>query len=234
MKVYIFGVKDKFDFADPKPIDDFHDEMYHGYNLRGKIDNNEIIYVIGDEILAPLKLVKNVYNIGEIFMPGRMNVVVSSKLKDELSGLPNIKYHEVEYYKLFEYPFCENDFSFKNIKGYDYIPYNFAQKVRGNNRLKCKIDSFFEIISYKYKDIVNNFNNLSEYNLAMDNSEEFYIEKLGLSVELIEKHPILWCRKYIINEIVYNVLKPYFNPYYFWVKEFDLADDSNPKSKLVI
>ncbi len=84
MKIYIIGRKLPPDHKESRPIDAFHYDMFHGYNLRMPTD-----YALNEKIKSPLKLVKNAYKISDLFNPN-LDFVVSERLKQKIEIFPHI------------------------------------------------------------------------------------------------------------------------------------------------
>ncbi len=134
MKIYIIGNKDAFIYKPPRPIDEFHEVMFHGYNCRGLHDNDQSYYFLHDANIKPSRLIKNTFNISDFFMPNGNILVVSKKIKIELNRFSYIEYEKVKFEKLLHYEYHENDFSYKKLNGYK-DPYDFIKKIKKKHEI---------------------------------------------------------------------------------------------------
>ncbi len=231
MIIYIIGIKFEYG-TEEDPIHSFHEEMFHGENLRYVDGLLKPDYHLGEEIKSPMKIIKNVYKMPKLFSPD-LSLVVSEQLREKLSTFPHIEFVKVEFVKLFEFPYEPNDFSFYDIKGFK-TPDKFIKKQRHNKKLKDKIGDYYEMVIARYRDFVDNFKNLSTYKLSIDYFDDEEMNELGFSKELLDEYPIFRKWGTIFTEPVFNILKDYIDPNYYFVKQYDLSEGPNPQSKMII
>lgn len=100
-------------------FDVFHVTMHQGVAFRdGKPCPAYELYRLPGHVnqWPPLKIAKNVYDMGDIIKPCS-ELVVSSEVKQILKGVKKIKFKEVEFEVLFNVPYELEDFShWKKIK----------------------------------------------------------------------------------------------------------------------
>jgi len=223
MKIYIIGKK----YGVECPGDDFQFAMFFGEDLR-----KETSYALGDKPLPPARLVKNVYKLADWFNPN-LNFIISERLKQKLGNFKNIGFQEVEYVKLFEYPYADDDFSHWDIKGYKDVD-SFIKKLKHDKKLKAKIGKYYELLIPRYKDVVNQYNDLTEYKISLDFDDKFDIYVLILSEKFMNIYPVLWMMETIFNEQIYEIVKEYINPSFYYIKEYDLSEGPEPRSRRIM
>jgi hypothetical protein len=221
-QIYIIGQKHGIDC----PGDDFQFAMFFGEDLR-----KETGYALGDKPLPPARLVKNVYKLADWFNPN-LNFIVSERLKQKLSNFQNIGFQEVEFVKLFEYPYADDDFSHWDIKGYKDVD-SFIKKLKNDKKLKDKIGKYYELLIPNYKDIVNQYNDLKEFKLSLNIRDKYDIYILKLSEKFLKDYPVFWMMKTICIEEIYEAIREYINPSFYYIKEYDLSEGPEPKSRRI-
>ena len=232
MIIYIIGNK-LAGYLDNPTIHTFQGEMFCGENIRYVNGLLKPDYNLGEEIKSPMKLIKNVYKMPDLFSPHSTVFVVSEKLRKQLAIFPHIEFVKVEFIKLFEFPYEPNDFSFYDIKGFKN-PESFIKKQRHNKKLKDQIGDYYEMVIARYQDFADKFKNLNTCKLSIDYFDDEEMNELGFSKELLDEYPIFWEWKTILTEPVFDVLKDYIDPNYYFVKQYDLSEGPNPQSKMII
>jgi len=205
-------------FGEELPIDAFHAEMFHGsYSRAGVPDYYCENYRPDSSLEHPLYLTKNTYRIGDLFEPTG-SIIVSERMKDRLSVLPNIAFLRVRFEKLFEFPYAEGDFSI-----YDDPDFRRAEDLIASlphrPELEQQLQPYYELLVYRHQDVQLIFDDLTV--VKMQIPESVYFDEpmvAGLSVAMLEQFPILWHdHGVILAEKAYMILKDSIRPPYFSV-----------------
>ena len=86
----------------------------------------------------------------------------------------------------------------------------------------------------RYKDVANQYNDLTEYKISLSAWDEFNIHILKLSEKFLNDYPIFRMIKTIFNEQIYEIVKEYINPSFYYIKEYDLSEGTEPKSRRIM
>jgi len=159
-------------FGEELPIDAFHAEMFHGsYSRAGVPDYYCENYRPDSSLEHPLYLTKNTYRIGDLFEPTG-SIIVSERMKDRLSVLPNIAFLRVRFEKLFEFPYAEGDFSI-----YDDPDFRRAEDLIASlphrPELEQQLQPYYELLVYRHQDVQLIFDDLTVVKMQIPESVYF-------------------------------------------------------------
>lgn len=148
-------VAKKVAFGSPSGLSEYHATMFHGEVLNTVLKDNNL----GDALVYPLQLEKNVYDMKWILKPSR-NLVVPESVKEKLSGVANISFYEVVFRKLFFMAYRKGDLSFAPD---DYRDRGAWLKAFPHvQRLHHEIEKFFELIVPAHPRVVQEFTDLKD------------------------------------------------------------------------
>lgn len=127
---------------------------------------------------------------------------------------------------------------------YELVVPNLMEIADKFNDLKTYEISFeigFELEKYQHLDKYKKEIPYKIYK-KLTPAEEMYVRgdmveqmtEIQMSESMFETYPIIWWKKTMFNEAAFSIIKEHLNSTYFYVKEYDLADDPKPKPKKIL
>jgi hypothetical protein len=199
--------------------------MFHGDAL-GDLDAN--MHHLGDNRREPLRLIRNIWRVPEVFMPTNCGaLVVSSALKDELSGLPNLEFQQVEFSKKISFPYQAGDFSFYDTPIFARDqgiadPRRFMDQFAAIEEATPDLGPYYELIVARHVEIRDHFRNLINVKIKTYSCAQF---ELALSAELVRNYPIFKHGCHFASGGAWEFLAEHIDWQYFRRTEIELEDD---------
>lgn len=197
-----YYIDKKIDFDGTK-LSLFDSHMFHGAAKRPNAEYPLLDYNIGDKIEFPVHLIRNTYNIPEMFLPNT-NLIISEEIKEYLEPFPGLGFFKVQYLKLFYKEYEEG--KSKDIEIEDWMDH-----FQHDLKLESTLNPYFELIVPRYSVIEDKFDNKKSYSVESDISSF----KIELNDELFKKYPIFWHESIFVREDLYRYLESKINKNHF-------------------
>jgi hypothetical protein len=201
----IFHVIDKTP-SKPRVFDAFHYDMFHG----GQVEPLRKIQP-GVAPTTPLRLWKNVHRIAPLFQP-HTRWVVSENAKAAFAGMPNVDFLEVQFARLFHYPYQARDFSHWNGRQTWYEIEPIIEDAPHDPALQGSIGRFWEVIVPRHMDVHVKYGGLKRFQFDIPGQE---ILDVALSARMLEDYPILWDGPHVLSNVAYSRVAPFVDWDYF-------------------
>ncbi len=188
------------------------------------------VNILGHKRLSPLRIVRNIYRIPELwFVEG--NMVVSDNLKQQIEGMPHIEFQKVTFDKLFNVPWQDGGEALaKMLHPGDTGFEGFVQSaVPIDGPPEEVVGEYHEVILATYEDrAVPREWPGGEKVIASDVAMGFFNEyvepfELGVSSELLKQYPLFYhpdgC--HVMSEDIYRVFGAHLVPLYYRMAALD-------------
>lgn len=206
-------------FSASNRIGPFHSAMFHGWSTP------DLRHNLGGDLSVPLRLKRNCYAMPEIFSPVG-NLVVSDRIRNELSWVPNVEFLRVELGKLFSFPYAAGKFTARagELDPLASNPEILADRLPNKPELRRTVGSYFEIVSSRISDLQMKYGDLKRYNCSFKYTAAHADLELLLSRRLLIDNPIVWQFKVILADRVFDIVSPFLNLDYYEIQELTIGE----------
>ncbi len=186
----------------PPKLDTVHAKLFAGVVSR----DQEMGTIWTAAKLPPLRVVKNVYGLGDLF-PADCQFCISEKLLPPLRAVCSAVFRPVEISLAYHYPFApgdmgfERDDAFKSNESSDGIAMRFAQKYR----VPSPDLRYYEVVAPCVADVKSEYCDWKTLELG-DLSRGVCIEDIDISPTMIEHHGMCSSGGYQMSDAVYEIL----------------------------
>lgn len=206
MNYHIVSVRSRFIDTSIRSI---HAHFFHGKAKRGGFFPTANDYRITHEPDKPLRLHKNVYNIGNVFAP-EFELVVSNLVAKRLARIPNLELLPVQFELLYGYPYEIGDLGcgFKTSDAQE----RFIDGRKDDPALHSNIGTFYQLEMLPVRSIREQYRDTAPTTVELD-SESYQIP---ISSDIFTSHPAYSLGgSTIMSNAVYECLEPYVDWTYF-------------------
>lgn len=212
-------------FIGSPTIREFHYVMFHGVVVADEDEDTESVVarVLGSNNVQPLRMMRNMFNSPDVLAP-EANFVVSERVRDALSELPNIAFLPIECKKLIHYPYRLGDFSWYDdpeCRRPDDL-YSLLDTVSETDPFD---PSYAEILTPRLGDIQPSFSGLLSVDAEIGSAGFRERTSIMLNAELLASYPILSTPDTnVFSSVAFAILKPYLDPNFFAITEVELPE----------
>ncbi len=172
--------------------------------------------------LPPLRVVKNLYGLGDLF-PADYQFCISEKLLPPLRAVCSAVFRPVEISLAYYYPFApgdmgfERDDAFKSNESSDGIAMRFAQKYR----VPSPDLKYYEVVAPCVADVQSEYCDWKDFRLG-DLSRGVVNHGAVISRTMIEHHGMCISAGYQMSDVVYAILRENFAWPFFWTTSINI------------
>lgn len=217
----VYFLKKVVRFVDSPLIREFHYDMFHGAVVGGRPVPVQRYHCAPG--LQPLRLALNVWGLSHVICPG-VNLVVSQRVRDALSGFPNMAFLPARIEKVVECEFHLGDFSWYESPACDR-PRDFLLSVLPDVQAQYpNVGPYFELLPARLADLQSQFDRgvaLGIPTLVQDDPD---MATLELSAEMVMSYPYIFSPEAdVLSEQVFDRLSPYLSRIFFNVASVEIG-----------
>jgi hypothetical protein len=202
-------------------VSSYHYAMFHGLAERGgKEYPHDTSAWANSESSASLLISRTVRRIPEISRPST-HLVVSERLAERLRYVPNIRLAPVVFKRLVDVEWEKGDMSWPEKCG-PVEPRELLRTLPDIPEFHEQIGSFFEVQTYRLKDIVDRYPSAKEVIIEKDTPPFEEAAAVRLSPEMLTDYPMLWWYGIIVNPEAFNVLDADLDRDFFIVRKYEV------------
>lgn len=206
-------------YIDNPRIDSFHAEMFHGLAER---DGEEYphcpnVFAYSDSF-GTLTISRSGRRVPEITQPSG-DFVVSESLAEKLKDVPNIRISPVAFKRLVDVEYEKGDLALGEKWGYR-DPHDLLRLLPDVPEFHETIGSYFEIHTWRLQDVVDRYEDATDFALVEGMPPMDEIKSIRLSKEMLSDYPILWFGDTIVSEEVLHILRNDLDPDLFIVRDY--------------
>lgn len=194
---------------------------FHGNAFRDKSSKRWSRLPYDAEPALPLCIVRDGNRIPDICSPA-LELIISSKVKGELSGCPNVKFVEVHFDKLVDFFFEKGDF--RILQNDDRIdPLEMLMNKPSVPDFNANAGRFFELVVPRHVDIVSRFPGGTEIHFSRRGKiGDIESPIVTLSEDLVTAFPIQWYEGWhIFDPQVFSRIERWFDFDFFLKQRLD-------------
>ncbi|TWU43560.1 hypothetical protein Poly51_63380 [Rubripirellula tenax] len=215
MKYHVLSVRSSFIDG---PIRAIHAAFFHGNASRGGEFPSATNARLAHDIDLPLRLHKNAYNIADVIAPA-LELVVSGRVAERLSSIPDLTLAETEFAVLYSYRFTVGDLSC-GFEHYD-AQMQFIDTRTDDASLHETVQRYFHIAAPPVYEIRRMHPSEPNVSILIDDD----IEDIPLSTSILRSNPIysLGGSK-IVSDELYQILSPFVDFTYYAHESGEISD----------
>lgn len=215
--VLIYSVHDRF--GKENQLDAIIARMFHGIGFRRGVQYplNEYYHLLS-WCTEPLKIHREGSRIPHITIPAE-NLVVKEDVARRLEALPNLKFFEVTFEKLFQFKYSLGDFSYRSDPRYmtldDPTGEAFIDLMGDDSKLHKNIGRYYEVLHYSAPELRKMYPNAKRIKSGFVEGE--------VSQRMATEQPLVaGLRGYFVNQKCFHILKPFLDEDFYEINPIEI------------
>jgi hypothetical protein len=199
----------------------FHADMFHGLAERdGKEWPRDPHIWANTESFTPLRISRTTCGLPNISRPG-CHLVVSERLAVRLRHFQNIRLAPVVFKRLVDIEWEKGDMSWFDTWG-TTDPCELLRTQPEVPEFHQQIGSFFEVQTYRLKDIVDQYPSAKEITIEVGTPPADETEIIRIAPEMLADYPMFWWRSIIVSSEVFDILDASLDRDFFVVRKYEV------------
>ncbi len=208
-------------FLERPLISSFHSAMFHGLGERdGRESPHHRSPWANTESPSPLLISRTIRHVPEISEPVT-HLIVSERLAERLRRFQNIRLAPVLFKRLVDVEWEKGDMSWFDEWG-STDPREILRTQPDVPKFHDRIGSFFEVQTYRLKDIVDRYPSAKEMTIEVRTPPTDGTEVIRVSPEMLTDFPMLWWYGIIVNPEVFDILDADLDRDFFVVRKYEV------------